>query len=270
MDFDNKQGMNSLLQPLLEGAKTTQFDESWTQGRSAFGGLSAAFAVSAMRNTLGSALPMRSLMVSFIAPLPAGEVEVDATIQRQGKNVTQMAGAVYSGGTLCLQAMAAFGTGRDELVVPSTAAQPPSKDAGMQIADHRRRLPAFLEYFEGTWVSKGLPFSGQCSNRLDMWVRHRSDMENFATEKLVSIADIPPPVVLSYFDKPPVPASSLTWSLEFVQSPEQIESDWFFLEFTAESAAEGYTQQSGRIYTETGELCALTRQCMVYFGNRTG
>ena len=37
---------------------------------------------------------------------------------------------------------------------------------------------------------------------------------------------------------------------------------------TAEAAAQGYTQQSGRIYSEDGELCALSRQCMVYFGNR--
>lgn len=262
-------GMNSLLQKLLESDDNkTTFDETWTQGRSAFGGLSAAFAVTGMRKALGQALPLRSLMVSFIAPLPNGEITVDASIQRQGKNVTQMTGSVYSQGQLCLQAMAAFGTAREELVVTPPLATPPAKDSGIKISDHRKRLPAFLEYFEGSWVSEGLPFSGQCSTQLDMWVRHRSDMHNFPAEKLVAIADIPPPVVLSFFDKPPVPASSLTWSLEFVISPEQIESDWFYMEFTAEAAAEGYTQQSGRIYTEDGRLCALTRQCMVYFGNR--
>ncbi|MFN3164056.1 MAG: hypothetical protein ACE37N_11390 [Pseudohongiellaceae bacterium] len=53
-----------------------------------------------------------------------------------------------------------------------------------------------------------------------------------------------------------------------MQPAERIASDWFYLQFTAEAAAEGYTQQSGRIYSESGELCALSRQCMVYFGNR--
>lgn len=261
--------MNTLLQPLLESSDNrTHFDDSWTQGRSAFGGLSAAFAVTGMRKILDSDLPMRSLMVSFIAPLPSGEVEVQAAIQRQGKNVTQMTGSVYSGGNLCLQAMAAFGTARNELVIPAERAHPAAKDSGIKISDHSRRLPGFLGYFDGAWVNEGLPFSGQRSQQLNMWVRHRSDMSQFPVEKLVAIADIPPPVILSYFDKPPVPASSLTWSLEFVKSPEQIDSDWFYLEFTAEAAAEGYTQQSGRIYSEDGELCALSRQCMVYFGNR--
>ncbi len=261
--------MNTLLQNLLNSdSNRTAFDETWTQGRSAFGGLSAAFAVTSMRKTLGSPLPLRSLMVSFIAPLPSGEIEAQATIQRQGKNVTQMSSSVYSSGNLCLQAMAAFGHSRDELVVPAARAETVPRGNGIQIADHARRLPAFLGYFEGEWVSQGLPFSGQKSTELQMWVRHRSEMKDFAAEKLVAIADIPPPVVLSFFDTPPVPASSLTWSLEFVISPEKVESDWFYLDFTAEAAAEGYTQQSGRIYTEDGQLCALTRQCMVYFGNR--
>jgi acyl-CoA thioesterase len=33
-----------------------------------------------------------------------------------------------------------------------------------------------------------------------------------------------------------------------------------------EAAENGYTQQSGRVYDENGRLCALSRQCMVYFG----
>ena len=37
------------------------------------------------------------------------------------------------------------------------------------------------------------------------------------------------------------------------------------LEFVVDAANNGYTQQSGKIYTEQGKLCALTRQCMVYF-----
>jgi acyl-CoA thioesterase len=63
-----------------------------------------------------------------------------------------------------------------------------------------------------------------------------------------------------------VPASSLTWSLEFVEPPEKITGEWFYLEFVVEAAADGYTQQSGKIYDELGRLVALTRQCMVYFG----
>jgi len=265
----DQQSLNSILQRLLDSPDNhTDFDSTWTQGRSAFGGLSAAFAVTAMRKQLPPSLPLRSLMVSFIAPLPAGTVQVQARIQRQGRNVTQMSAEVFSDGRLCLQAMAAFGVARDELRVTAPPANPESRDSGMQIDQHRKRMPEFLQYFDGAWLGNGLPFSGKRSNELNMWVRHRASTEHFADEKLVTIADIPPPVVLSWFDTPPVPASSLTWSLEFVQPAAKIDSDWFYLQFTNEAAAEGYTQQSGRIYSEAGTLCALSRQCMVYFGNR--
>jgi len=58
----------------------------------------------------------------------------------------------------------------------------------------------------------------------------------------------------------------LSWSLEFIEAPEELTSEWFYLEFEVEAAADGYTQQSGRIYDELGRLVALTRQSMVYFG----
>jgi acyl-CoA thioesterase len=262
-------GLGSILQQIRDSEDNrSTFDESWTQGRSAFGGLSAAMAVTAMDKLSAGQLPLRSLMVSFIAPLPPGEVQVDATIQRQGRNVTQTGASLYQDGQLCLQAMAAYGISREELSVPADTVRPVSRESGLQIAEHRKRLPAFLERFEGAWVSDALPFSGSKSRQLNMWVRHREDITGFDNEKLVAIADIPPPVVLSFFDQPPVPASSLTWSLEFVENPKRIKGDWFYLEFTTEAAAEGYTQQSGRIYSEDGKLCALSRQCMVYFGNR--
>ena len=86
------------------------------------------------------------------------------------------------------------------------------------------------------------------------------------TEKLVTIADIPPPLILSHYEKPPVPSSSLTWSLEFVIPPRDVIGDWFYLEYYLEAAAAGYMQQAGKIWDESGQLCALSRQCMVYFG----
>jgi acyl-CoA thioesterase len=262
-------GLGSILQRLHNSDDNrSTFDESWTQGRSAFGGLSAAMAVTAMDKLTAGEIPLRSLMVSFIAPLPPGEVQLEATIQRQGRNVTQTSAGLYQDGQLCLQAMAAYGVSRDELAVPAETASPVSRESGLQIEQHRKRLPAFLGRFDGAWVSDALPFSGSNSRQLDMWVRHRDGISGFANEKLVAIADIPPPVILSFYEQPPVPASSLTWSLEFVQDPKLIDSDWFYLEFTTEAAAEGYTQQSGRIYSQDGRLCALSRQCMVYFGNR--
>lgn len=260
------------LQDILDAlndsdSNTTEFAEDWSQGRSAFGGLSAAFAVTAMRKQLAQPQTVRSLMVSFIAPIAPGGVNVEARILRQGKNVTQCSASVYSDGQLGLQAMAAFGNSRQTYNPPSQPLKTlPERSKGLSFSERAERLPHFLRYFDGCWMEGGMPFSGSYKPTLGMWVRHKQEVSKFPVEKLVAIADIPPPVLLSHFDKPPVPASSLTWSLEFVEPPESATSEWFYLDFEVDAAADGYTQQSGRIYDETGRLMALTRQCMVYFG----
>ena len=261
----------SVLTQLEESeSSTTSFGDHWSQGRSAFGGIVTAFAVTGMRKLLNSPQPMRSLMVSFIAPVPPGEVRVDAKVQRQGKNVTQMSANLVCDENVCLQAMGVFGNPRQGISLSSTQDFKPSpREHGVAFTEYVKRQPIFLRYFEGYWMDGNMPFSGSNSRHMNLWVRHRADHIDFATEKLVTIADIPPPVILTYFDKPPIPSSSLTWSLEFVIPPEMIKSEWFYLEFTVEAAAAGYTQQSGKIFDESGQLCALSRQCMVYFNPAT-
>lgn len=244
----------------------TEFDEHWSQGRAAFGGLVAAFASLGMRKTLTPAPPLRSLMASFIAPLPPGPLHVEAAIQRQGRNVTQCSASVISAGQPALQALGVFGNARSGIKVEAPPCLDPlPRSHGIPFAEYAARMPTFLKQFEGCWVGDALPFSGSKARRLNMWVRHRCEMSNYPAEKLIAIADMPPPVLLSHYDKPFVPASSVSWGLEFLVDPSEVTGEWFYLDFDLDAAAEGYTQQSGRIYEESGRLVALSRQCMAYF-----
>ena len=264
----NGQDLDSILTALQQSPDNrTRFDEGWTQGRSAYGGLSSALAVTAMRKLLPSPRPLRSLMVSFIAPIPAGEVQVQARIQRQGKNVSQLSADLITGGDTALQAMGVFGNPRPALHVPAAVRKDlPPKESDLPLSAETRRLPSFLQYFDGYWLDGAVPFSGNKDPKLAVWLRHKAPLARFPDERIISMADMPPPAILSYFTKPPVPASSVTWCLEFVVPPERVEDEWLYLEYVAEAAADGYSQQTGRIYDESGRLCLLSSQCMVYFG----
>ena len=244
----------------------TDFDENWSQGRAAFGGLVAAFASLSMRKMLEPQPALRSLMASFIAPLPPAPLSVEAAIQRQGRNVTQCSATVLSEGRPALQALGVFGQAREGIRVEAAPlSNPLPRSEGIPFAKYAARMPTFLNQFEGCWVGDAMPFSGSRSRRLNMWVRHRCDMSDYPAEKIIAIADMPPPVLLCHYDKPFVPASSVSWGLEFIVDPADVKGEWFYLDFDLDAAADGYTQQSGRIYEESGRLCALSRQCMAYF-----
>lgn len=70
---------------IVGNAVTLELTQDWLQGRSGYGGWQAALAVKAMRALLGDELPLRSLQVNFIAPVPAGRVTAYAELLRRGK-----------------------------------------------------------------------------------------------------------------------------------------------------------------------------------------
>jgi acyl-CoA thioesterase len=256
-----------IIQNLADrGGNAVTVPEGWGQGRALYGGLVGALVAESMVRQLESPRPLRSLMGNFVAPAPSGEVKLEASVLRSGRAVVQTRGDLVSGdGQVCFAATAAFGDNRPGLMVSATIpfrARP--RDSVPPVSSTQRALPGFLRHFETHWTGGGVPMSGSGDRDTGMWVRHRCDMNAFPIAKIVAIADLPPPIIMSHYTDR-VMTSSLSWSLEFIVPPESIQTDWFYLDFTLEAAANGYSQQSGAIFDEAGTLLALSRQCMVYF-----
>ncbi len=265
--------MNSDLPDMLRAlrdspANRADVAEYWSQGRSVYGGVAAALAATAMRKQVPAERSLRSLMVSFVGPLRPGGSEVRARVLREGGNVTQASAEIVQRGQVRLQALAAYGKPRQGLAAAvdhGFAAERPAPDSPPR-EQRPRHAPGFLRFFDAVWVDGGMPMSGDAQDRIRIWAAHRGDMKEFPDEAIVVVADFPPPVLLNRLtDNTRAPSSSLSWSLEFVTPPEQIDSRWFLLRFDLEWAADGYTQQSGKIFSEDGRLAALSRQTMVYF-----
>ncbi len=258
------------MQEIMENLAGTaggsvQIPAGWAQGRAVYGGLVAAIAADAMANLLSAPRPIRSFLGNFVAPAPEGDLAIKTEILREGRAVVQTRADILSGDQVCFTASAAFGDDRPGVeMVPDKAVHMPARDSVPSMQKDLRPLPGFLDNFDIRWTGGGVPMSGSKDRRTSMWVRHRSDMNAFPIAKIISIADMPPPVILSHYDQP-ARASTMSWSIEFIVSPEQVQGDWFYLDFALDAAAGGYSQQSGSIYSESGALIALSRQCMVYF-----
>lgn len=258
--------INGIMQSLADsGGAWADVPPGWTQGRALFGGLVAALAADAMALKVAEKRSLRSLMANFVAPAPDGKLAVRTDVLREGRAVVQTRADVMDGDKVCCAATAAFGGSRPGVSVPASAPfSPLPRDSVPSLDEATRPLPSFLRNFDIRWTGGGVPMSGTGDRTTSMWVRHKCDMSAFPVAKIVAIADMPPPVVLSHYQKPAM-ASTLSWSLEFLVPPEEVTSDWFYLDYTLEAAANGYSQQSGNVFDEDGTLVAISRQCMVYF-----
>ncbi|WP_281647119.1 thioesterase family protein [Parendozoicomonas sp. Alg238-R29] len=242
--------------------------ENWTQGRACFGGIQAAFSLRAMAMVLREDTPLRSILVSFVAPIAVGEIEIQVRKLRQGKNVTHMHAEIIQGNNVCCSMNACFGLAREssvELEAKSFPEGVKGPEGVVELPYIKGLTPEFTRQYQMRWGIGSMPFSAQKGNTTGIWVKGKeeglSDMEH-----LVMVADIPPTPALSKMKKP-APASSLTWMLEILKDDFVArKDDWWFVETTLEHFNHGYGQQQYTIYAPDKTPVALGRQVVTVFG----
>ena len=249
-----------------DGQASVDVPEDWLQGRTLFGGLQAAIALAAMR-TVAPAYPLRSLQVTFLAPVPGGRVSATARVLRSGKNTTHVEGRIVDGGNTLALLVGVFGVGRDSAVMlrPRQRAAPaPRPGAAVELLRLPGIVPNFTQHFDARWLEGNLPFTGDThpEHVIELAMRDRGN----ATEAhVVAMADFIPPIALSFL-KERVAAASLTWMLEILA--EDV-TTWplagWRIDARMESAGAGYTSQSLVLWGPGGTAAALGRQTMVVF-----
>lgn len=245
--------------------------DDWTQGRTLFGGLQAALLVRAMRSHLtpGTDLPLRSLQVTFVAPVAPGRVAIRSRLLRTGKSAVHCEAHIESadGHTECL-AVAVFGRARPSVI--SIAPSPPV--VANDVASSRQitwpaasAAPRFTHFLEQRWAAGGFPFSAAPEPRTQIHLRYRD--EPVIDESIViALADSIPSPAISVLDKPAM-ASSLSWTLEMLCDTWPTDgSRYWLMDAQADSAIDGYVSQSATLWTDQAKPVALSRQSAVVFG----
>ena len=248
-----------------EGMWTATVPEDWLQGRSVFGGLQAAFALKAMRAEVPASMPLRTLQVTFIAPVPAGAVSVQARLLRTGKNSVHAQAQLVEGNQVLCTAMGVFGSRRDSRV--SVVPIQPEVEVQKIIAfQHIPGVtPTFTQHFAARWLRGGIPFSNSSSTEAVIEIGMH-DSGGASEAHILALADFIPPVALAML-KTPAPGSSLTWMMEFLtESFEQLPLIGWRVDAQLVAARDGYTSQSVMLWGPDGVPVALSRQSMVVFG----
>lgn len=253
----------------LDGDTVTfRATEDWGQGRTMFGGFLSALALVAMRDTLGLDLPLRALQSNFVGPVAVGEVFYRTRLLRQGKHVIQVQCDIYSQDALAGVLVGVFGTARQSSL-PNYAPKPHAMSLGVDQIQPLPFIPGvtpkFLQHLDMCWGLGNLPYTGAPSPRAGIYLRAKD--KNLSHEVLVvMLSDGPPTPALSYFQDP-VMASSVSWSLELpALSIEEPEDGWFQIDMDVDAMADGYVNQTARLWTPSGQLASLGTQVVAVYG----
>ncbi len=235
----------------------------WAQGRAAFGGIVAAWGVTALRADVPSDRPLRSVLVSFVAPLAPGPFRVQPRVLRAGRAATQAEARLLTGDTEIAVLVASFGASRPtRLRWPGPPAPAwPGRDDRPSMPYVEGLTPAFTRHFEYRWAHGDLPYSGGESAALGGWVRPREPGPLDELRTLLLLDAWPAPFIGRAQGH--VPMSTLTWLANFVSPPAG--EGWCTYDAATVAADDGYADFDAKLWGPDGALVATSRQCVVEF-----
>lgn len=241
-----------------------QLPDSWKQGRTAYGGLTAALMLvraQAHRDDLPS---LRSALINFTGPVTEPPM-IETTALRQGRNVTTLASRADIDGKAVGTATFSFGTARESHLrvdLPSPDAPPPTA-CELFLDGDSPFIPAFTRNFETRLIEGSRPMSGGTSKRLRCWARHQDEASRDGEAALLCLADILPPAALTVMQQIG-PVSSMTWICNVLREPET-DDGWYQVEANLTAALDGYSSQVMRIWNTRGELIVEGMQSIAIF-----
>jgi len=235
---------------------------SWSQGRTLYGGMTAALAWAAATRTFPELPPLRSVQTAFIGPA-GGTLIFRPQVLRRGKSATTVGVDVVGEAGLAARLTFFCGAARPTKVVHERVAAPqaPSPGSLPQVLGQGAG-PTFAANFEVRHVSGGLPFSGG-PPEFTMWARLSADAGADPLVALLALADVLPPAAMPVFPEFGV-ISSLSWSFDLDRLPTDAGA-WYLCRANSESTADGYSRQAMDLFDADGRRLLAGRQTVAIF-----
>ncbi len=257
--------MTSLTKIIEDFNPSSEFNtpSNWFQGRTIYGGLSAALALqSALRDAPPDLPPLKSAQILFVGPA-SKSLTFKTLVLRQGKSATCISVDCMAGADVAMRVMFIFADPRPSKIqhdfyqFPSVSGPENYPRLGTV-----NQAPASLSNFELRFAGKSLPVSGSDHPELIAWVRHLDASGVDPVVALLALGDSLPLAVMACFTEF-APISSMTWTLDIAESV--IAGAWFLLRSTSQRAGNGYSFQTMEIWNEKGKLVLSGTQTVAIF-----
>lgn len=247
------------LQP-VDGGWRGSIPDTWLQGRTSYGGLSAALALHVAQGSDVDLPPLRSALVAFVGPL-SGEVTIRAARLRRGRNAAFIQADVEGEAGLGLRATFVFMGAVESKVDHQVGGAP----------DFPRPQPGDTTFKGNSAVMFAQNF--ELLDRRDAtvgpaewlrWVRlnERDGLDPMV--ELMAVADCLPPAALKLVGGP-APVSSMTWQLNLLDPSPRTDDGWWLLRADTDHARDGNSSQRMAIWNTDGTPIAEQMQSVAIF-----
>ena len=248
---------------------TLMIPGDWSQGRTSYGGISAAMVYAAMQAKVTDDRLLRAFNCNFVGPLNVDEpFRIDVEILRQGKSASQVLARAIQNEQVAVLCQASFGVARkSKIKVENRLEHGMSLPKKPKFIPHIPKVtPKFIKQFELAVVEGKLPFMGAKTSHIHGWMRYKNTPASFQDAHLIGLIDAWPPTVLQML-RLPVPASTMSWNIEFIHPHVDLKpTDWFAYQVKTRQAEDGYCHTEADIFDQQGELIAISRQTVAVFG----
>ncbi|GAK34279.1 acyl-CoA thioesterase [Iodidimonas nitroreducens] len=250
-----------------DGVMHLDAPDDWLQGRTLYGGLSAALSYATARHKLGDDLPLRSAQVAFIGPAQ-GALSLRPQILRRGRSVSFLSVDLLGDQGLATRTAFCFGAARPSA---KAVALPPMPDVpapeSLAAVPLIEGAPAFIRHFDLRMAR------GSFDNQADMliWLRHKDERlwgDDSGVDpifSLLALADALPPAIIMG-KGPMIPVSSMTWQINPLTPAPITRDGWFLMRSWAENAADGYSSQGMMTWSRDGDAVLSAQQSIAIFG----
>ena len=251
------------LEPAPDGWRA-HIPDDWAQGRSAFGGLTTALAIRALRERIGDGRALRGIDVAFVGPLGTGPVDIAVEVLREGRHLSHATVTLRSEGSVAARAHGVLGTPRQSSI--AVAIPPPEPTVPFEKATPwpyiPEMMPAFTQHIEFRGTEGDLPFTGSKRATMGGWARFREGGPA-TVESLVAMTDAWPGPMLPLGTKP-FPASTVRMSVNLLDPPPPDFDGHYFFRSECLHAADGYATVAGQMYADSVAVARM-EQLIAYF-----
>ncbi len=228
-----------------------EIGENWKQGRTAYGGLTAALLHEAIVNSHDDLPPLRTAQINFIGPTD-GRLRVSHKLLRRGKNNVTFEARLDSDAGPGTYGYFTFGISREiavEMDYPKNEVSV-SPEMGEELIPHNAG-PNFLVNFDRIRATGPALLSGSDDPDLTVWSRHIDPQSHQGVTELIALTDAPPAALTAVTQLTAL--SSMNWNINMLRDNPATTDGWFLLRTATKHIRHGYSSQEMQVWNRDGE-----------------